>query len=107
MDLGEKYPNSDYYGPWKFSHAYDEGQACWVDQRRGWIKDGSCGNLLELEADNLVDKRFYKDDPYYTNGVPCVQDGKEGIITDYICVSVCPPVNIRQCRSLGLGQLLI
>lgn len=104
INVGEHYPDSDYYGPWHFSHAYNEGRPCWVDYRRGWIQDGACGNLLEIDADILIEKRFYKDDPYYVNGVPCVTDGREGVITDYLCVAVSEPLTLWLRRML-IGQI--
>lgn len=100
IDVGENYPDSDYFGPWRFSHPYSDGDACWVDSRRGWVHDGTCGNLLDLDTDILLSKRFYKDDPYYIDGVPCVKDGKEGVITDYICVVVSPPNHTLSCVEL-------
>jgi hypothetical protein len=90
VDVGHGYDNN-WSGPWRFNRFYDEGRPCWVDNRRGSIHDWSCGNLLDIDADLSIAKRYYKDDPYFFDGVPCVENGKEGILDDYICLAVgCP-----------------
>jgi hypothetical protein len=76
-------------GPWRFNRFYEEGRPCWVDSRRGYIHDQSCGNLIDIDADLSIGRRFYKDDPYFLDGVPCVENGREGVLTDYQCLAVC------------------
>jgi hypothetical protein len=78
-----------YAGPWRFNRFYEEGRPCWVDSRRGYIHDQSCGNLIDIDADLSIGRRFYKDDPYFLDGVPCVENGREGVLTNYQCLAVC------------------
>jgi hypothetical protein len=33
-------------GPHKFTNYYADRTPCWVDGRRGWMKDHTCGDLV-------------------------------------------------------------
>lgn len=45
--------------------------------------------MIDIDADLSIGRRFYKDDPYFLNGVPCLENGKEGVLTNYQCIAVC------------------
>lgn len=52
-----------------------------------------------------IGRRFYKDDPYFLNGVPCLENGKEGVLTDYQCLAVCPILNAHEVLADLQGEL--
>jgi hypothetical protein len=42
VDLHKRSPS----GPHKFTNYYADRTPCWVDGRRGWMKDHTCGDLV-------------------------------------------------------------
>ena len=46
--------------------------------------------MIDIDADLSIGRRYYKDDPYFLDGVPCLEKGKEGVLDNYMCLAVCP-----------------